>query len=412
MQVLESQRLILGDVVVEPALAGLRSQIVALQAKIGSSTEPSEERRIVTVLFTDVVGSTSLAEQLDPEDWHGVISRLHSLVGEIVLSNQGLVLQYLGDGLLALFGAQTASERDPEYAIRAALEAQQAAAATDFKVPIHIRIGIHTGLVVLSEIGLDAHKEFSALGDTMNLAARLQSTAPPDGILISHDTYRHVRGVFDITPLPPINVKGKSEPVQTYLIQRLKPRPFRMVNRGVIGIETPTVGREVELTQLHAAYQQAFENSQIGWAQIVGEAGIGKSRLLVEMADYIDLRKERVRLLRGRAFDGETRQPFGVIRRMWFDRFQIAEDAPLPEAEARWVEQFLELGGPDCEEEAHALGLLVGLPFSDSPYIGAMRNDPIQVKGRAFVASRSFIHTIRQEMPLVIFFDDLHWLDE
>ena len=107
MQVLESQRLILGDVVVEPALAGLRSQIVALQAKIGSSTEPSEERRIVTVLFTDVVGSTSLAEQLDPEDWHGVISRLHSLVGEIVLSNQGLVLQYLGDGLLALFGAQT-----------------------------------------------------------------------------------------------------------------------------------------------------------------------------------------------------------------------------------------------------------------------------------------------------------------
>ena len=155
---------------------------------------------------------------------------------------------------------------------------------------VQLRAGIHSGLVVVGELGEAAHKEFTASGDAMNLAARLQSAAPPGGTLISHDTYRYVRGVFDVTPRPPLTVKGKSEPLQTYLVRRAKPRPFRNVTRGVAGVETRTVGREAEMQALQAAYQQAYDQHSLVWAQLLGDPGVGKSRLLEDMNDWMDLR--------------------------------------------------------------------------------------------------------------------------
>jgi class 3 adenylate cyclase len=194
---------------------------------------------MVTILFTDMVGSTGMAEKLDPEEWRRIVAMTHSAIGDAITSHHGEIAQYLGDGLLAFFGAKEAGENDPENAIRAALAAQAAVGASHTSAnatgtgdsplqkqpsPLQepplpqIRIGIHTGLVVVGELGAEAHKEFTASGDAMNLAARLQSAAPPGGILISHDTYRYVRGVFDVTPNPPLAVKGRSEPLQTYLV--------------------------------------------------------------------------------------------------------------------------------------------------------------------------------------------------
>lgn len=409
--VLEGQRAALGDAVVEPALAALRQQLVALEAEVTAESLPTEERRLITILFTDIVGSTTLAHDLDPEEWRQTVAKLHSTMGKIIQDRHGLVAQYLGDGLLALFGAQTSSEHDPENAVRAALEAQSAIAGWNGEHPIQIRIGIHTGLVVVGELGSEAKKEFTATGDPMNLAARLQGAAPPGGILISHDTYQHVRGVFTLAPQPPLTVKGKPDPIQTYLVRRVKPRPFRTVMRGVAGVQTRTVGREAEIAQLQALYLDAFEGRRVVWAQLIGEAGIGKSRMIDDMREWIELRPEILRLFRARAFAGDARQPFSLIRRMWFDRFQIAEDAPLAQAEAKWVERFQELGKTDELEPAHALGLLVGLPFADSPYIGAMRGDPVQVKGRAIVVSREFLKRVRQQEPVEVLLEDLQWAD-
>lgn len=406
---LEAQRAVLGDAIVAPALDSLHEKIAALEAHVAAP--PAEERRIVTILFSDIVGSTALAEKLDPEDWRGVVATIQGLAGTRIQHHDGSVVQYLGDGLLALFGAQTPSERDPENAIRAALDIQAGLASLQTYPPIQMRVGLHTGLVVVGEMGSDAKREFTAIGDAMNLAARLQSAAPPGGVLISHDTYRHVRGVFDVTPQPPLSVKGKSEPIQTYVVRRAKPRPFRTVTRGVAGVETRTVGREAEARQLQAAIRTAFEERRVVWAQLVGEPGMGKSRLLDDMRDYMELRPVPFRLLRARAFEGDEKQAFGLIRRMWFDRFQIAEDAPLAEAEATWLEQFLSMRGAGFEEAAHALGLLVGLPFGDSPHIGAMRDDPAQVKGRAFVVSRELLSAIRADRPNVLLLEDLHWAD-
>lgn len=411
---LEAQRALLGDVVLNTALAPIREKITALQAELAAESAPaSDERRLVTILFTDIVGSTALAEKLDPEEWRQTVARLHQLVGNIIAQHQGYVAQYLGDGLLALFGAQSSGEYDPENAIRAALQFQSAIAAAfqSAPVPVQIRVGIHTGPVVVGELGADAHKEFTATGDAMNLAARLQSAAPPAGILISHDTYSYVRGVFDVTPQPPLAVKGKTEPVKAYLVRHAKPRAFRVAARGVSGIRTRTVGRDPEIKQLQSAYLDAYENKRILWAQLVGEAGVGKTRLLQEIDDWIELRPETVRVFQARAFAGEQNKPFALIRRMWFDRFQIADDAPLARAETLWVERFRELTAIADPEPAHALGLLVGLPFEHSPYIGGVRHDPAQVKGRALVVSRQALCAIRATTPIQMMLEDLQWAD-
>jgi class 3 adenylate cyclase len=405
---LEAQRSVLGDAIVDPALAALRQQLAALEEQASAQAAPVEERRLVTILFIDMVGSTAMAEKLDPEEWRQVMAKLHAALGETVAAHHGTVAQYLGDGLLAFFGARESSESDPENAIRAALDGQ--AAVADEKV--QLRAGIHSGLVVVGELGAAVHKEFTASGDAMNLAARLQSAAPPGGILISYDTYRYVRGVFDVTPRPPLMVKGKSEPLQTYLVRRAKPRPFRSMARGVAGVEIHTIGREEEIHSLQAAYLRAYQHHGMVWAQLISDPGVGKSRLLVDLIDWMDLRAETTRLLRARAFPDDANQPFALVRRMWFDRFQIAEDAPLAQAEAKWVERFKEFSGLDeFEEAAHALGLLIGLSFYDSPHIKGMRNDPTQVKGRALVVSCELIKAVRRQYPVVVLLEDLQWID-
>ncbi len=409
---LEAQRSTLGDKIVDPAVAALRQQLDLLEKQLAAQAAPVEERRMVTILFFDLVGSTSLAEKLDPEEWRQILSRVHAALGETVAAHHGMVAQYLGDGLLAFFGSQQASEHDPENGIRAALDGHAAVANLELAHKVQLRAGIHTGLVVVGELGNAIHKEFTASGDAMNLAARLQSSAPQGGTLISHDTYSYVRGVFNLTPQPSLAVKGRSEPLQTYLVRSAKPRPFRSVTRGVAGIETRTIGREQELQTLKQAYLQAYEGRHVVWAQLLGEPGVGKSRLLVDMMDWLDLRDETSRLLRARAVPDDVSQPFALVRRLWFDRFQIAEDAPLINAEAKWVERFKELSGMDeSEEPAHALGLLVGLPFENSPYIKGMRNDPTQVKGRALVVSRELFSMVRQQDPVVILLEDMQWVD-
>jgi class 3 adenylate cyclase/predicted ATPase len=411
LHVLEVQRDLLGDVI-EPALEAIRRQILSLETELlAEALVQDEERHIVTVLFTDIVGSTTLAEKIDPEDWRTIVNRVHGVAGNAVQKHGGLIIQYQGDGIIALFGLPAPSERDPENAVRAALDMQTALAQLDIQPRIRMRVGVHTGLIVTGFIGSDVKREFSAFGDAVNLAARLQAAAPVDGVIISHDTYRYVRGVFDLAPQAPMLLKGKTEPVQTYVVQRARPRPFRTVTRGVAGIETQTIGRETELKKLLAAYQTASAERHLSWAHISGEPGMGKSRLLSDARDALDLLPERFRWLRGRAFQGDEKHAFMLIRRIWFDRFQITEDAPRAEAEARWLGQFALLRGPGHEADAYALGLLAGLQFRDSPHLTALRADPVQLKGRAYVVSRELLAAMRRDLPIVMLLEDLHWAD-
>ncbi len=411
MAALESQRVILGDDAVDPAIGLLRTQIAALEARQAGESDQPEDRRIVTIFYNDIVDSTQLAEKLDPEDWRETVAAVHTTAGSTIRDHGGIVIQYLGDGLLALFGAQNPSERDPERSIRAALDIQESIASIQTNLPIQLRVGIHTGLVVTGDMGSEAKREYTATGVSMNLASRLQSASPPGGILISRQTYRHVRGIFDVEAQPPFKAKGIAEPVQTYLVLRAKARPYRVVTRGVRGVETHTVGRDTEQSQLEKMYLEALTKGSVLWAQLTGEPGVGKTRMLTDMAEALELAPENLHWLRACAFEDDVKQPFALVRRMWFDHFQIAEDLPISEAETHWIEGFQRLQGQDAVEAAHALGLLVGLPFADSPALGAMRDDPIQVKGRAFAVSRELLALMRGKRPLVILIEDLHWAD-
>ena len=409
LQVLEAQRGMLGDSIA-PALEAVRQQILLLETEL-LVVAPVEVRRIVTVLFTDMAGSTTLAEQIDAEDLRTIVNQVHGLVGNAVQKYGGLVLQYQGDGVIALFGVPAPSERDPEHAVRAALEMQVELAQLQLPVTVNMRVGVHTGLVLTGSIGSEVKQEFAAFGDAVNVAARLQAIAPLNGVIISHDTYRYVRGVFDLQPQPPVMLKGKAEPMRTYIVQRARPRPFRTVTRGVAGIETQTIGRETELKKLRAAYQTAIDERRLVWAHISGEPGMGKSRLLGDARDALDLLPERFRWLRGRAFEGDEKHAFMLVRRLWLDRFEIAEDTPRAEAEERWLERFAQLRGSGHEEAAHALGLLAGLQFQASPYLAALRAAPDQLKGRTHVVSRELLAAMRRDLPIVILLEDLQWAD-
>jgi class 3 adenylate cyclase/tetratricopeptide (TPR) repeat protein len=417
---LEAQRAMLGDAVVEVAAGALRQKITVLEQTTPPFAAPPpapETRRLISILFMDVVGSTALAEKLDPEEWRQIIARLVEAADAVIGRHHGRVTQYVDDGVVAFFGADELREDDAENAIRAAL-ALQAEVALRFdaagSMPVRLRIGISSGPVVVGNLGAGAHREFTATGDAMNVAARIQSEAPAGGVLISHDTYRYVRGVFEVTPRPALVLKGKTQPVLTYLVRRAKPRVFRSITRGVAGIEARTVGRADELQTLQTAYGEIAEHGGMTWVGVRGTAGVGKTRLVAEFNAWLELRDERMRLLRARAARGDERAPFALLRWMWFDRFQITDDAPLAQAEAKWVQKFFELWGrtdADAVERAHALGLLVGLPFKDSPHLIALRADPAQVKGRAFVVARELLDRIRETHAVIMELEDLQWAD-
>jgi predicted ATPase/class 3 adenylate cyclase len=411
LEVLEAQRENLGRKAIDPAIFALEQQIAAYDISQRVIEDQDEERLIVTILFTDIIGSSAIAARLDPEDWRAVVAAVHTMAGKKVQEYGGTVIQYLGDGLLALFGVQRSSERDPENAVRAALEIQASIPTLESDVPVQLRVGINTGLVVVGELGSDAKLELTASGDAMNLADRIQKASPPGGVLISQTTYRHVRGVFEMTQQVPIAIKGRSHSLQTYLVSDYKILPYRIATRGVTGVETQTVGREIETGELQAAYQEAIEMRKVVWAQLVGSPGIGKSRLLFDYLEILETQHGEATFLWTFSTEGDLNDPYALIRRMWFNYLQIPEDASLSVAEELWIEGIKSILGENSKEAAHALGLLLGLPFNESPYIGAMRKDPMQLKNRSITVGRNLLNQLRRTGSLIITIEDLHWTD-
>jgi len=280
---LQAQRDVLGDAVVEASIAGLRARLSAISV---AESEAGQTLRQVTIVFLDIVGSTTLSQHLDPEDVHAVIDGGLSRCTAIVQAHGGKVLQYAGDNLLAVFGADESREDDAERALRCGLEllAQGRELAAQVERAhghegFDFRIGVHTGGVLLGG-GVDA--EGSIRGIAVNIAARMEQTAPAGSMRISHDTHVQVRGLFDVERQQPIAVKGVDEPIVSYLVLRAKPRSFRAASRGIEGIDTPMIGRDVELATLLEAFARMRARRRLEVVTVVGEAGLGKSRMLAE----------------------------------------------------------------------------------------------------------------------------------
>jgi ABC-type oligopeptide transport system substrate-binding subunit len=340
---------------------------------------------------------------------------------EPIYRYEGTVARLMGDAILAFFGAPIAHEDDPERACRAALEiiegAQRYAARLEEERGIrgfNVRVGINTGLVVVGEVGSDLRVEYTAMGDAVNLAARMEQNAPPGGVLISHDTYRHVRGVFDVLPQEPLTVKGKAEPVQTYLVQQAKPRAFREETRGVEGIETRMIGREAELKRLQDAFYTAMEDGERQIVTITGEAGVGKSRLLHEFDLWSELLPERFYYFKGRAGQEMQNLPYGLMRDVFAFRFQIRDSDPPPvmrEKMERGIGEALGTG-EESQMRAHFIGHLIGFQFGDSPHLRGILDDAKQLRDRALTYLGDYFKALAARLPVLILLEDMHWADD
>jgi ABC-type oligopeptide transport system substrate-binding subunit/class 3 adenylate cyclase len=379
------------------------------------------ERRTVTMLFSDVKGSTAMAEHLDPEEVLEIMDGAFDLLIGPVTRHEGTLARLMGDAVLAFFGAPLAHEDDPERAVRAALEI--VAGAQDYAGRLarerglsgfDVRVGIHTGLVVVGEVGSDLRVEYTAMGDAINLAARMEQNAPPGGVLISHDTYRHVRGVFDVQVQPPLAVKGKAEPVQTYLVARAKERAFRKPMRGVEGIETRMVGREAELKLLQDAFLTAREDIELQVVTVTGDAGVGKSRLLHEFDLWAEDLPDRFYYFKGRAFPEMQDTPYSLLRSLLTFRFQIQE-SDTPAAVREKLEAGTRAAMGDTEEgrqAAHYLGHLAGLGFGDSEHLAGVRDDAQVLRDRALAYLDGYFESMAARLPVLILLEDLHWADD
>ncbi len=419
---LEAQRALLGDAVVEMAAAPLRARLEAARSQqTAPAAEAPQQLKQVSVLFIDVVGSTAMAQRLDPEDIHAVMDSALARFTTLVQQHQGQVLQYTGDGMLAAFGADAAHEDDPESAIRAALEIVAAAKEIAAQVQrdhqvgsFNVRAGINTGSVLLGG-GVDA--EGTIRGTTVNIAARMEQSAPPGGLRISHDTYRHVRGVFNVTKEPPLLVKGSDEPMVTYLVHGTKPRAFRVVTRGIEGVETRMVARDAELEQLQDAFRSLYRSARPIAIDVVAEAGIGKSRLLYEFENWAEAQPETFYYFRGRAHPQTQTEPYGLLRDVLAWRLQISDGDDAETARKKLVDGVMPLFREDKAEgeaNAHLLGQLLGLDFSASPHVRGIGDDARQIRNRGFHAAAQVLRRTAalNDSPIMLLLDDLHWADD
>ena len=242
----------------------------------------TSERRQITVLFADIAGSTAIAERMDPEDWTVIVGQAFALMNRTIEQYGGTIARLMGDGVLAFFGAPVAHEDDPERAVRCGLDMvkaidglsaeHRAATAADLR----IRVGVNTGPVVVGIVGTDTAHEYTAMGDAVNIAARMQSHAEPGTVLITAATHRFIAPLVEARDIGAVELKGKADAVHAYAIRGLK--PGAATPRGLAGVRAPLIGRDTELARL----RQAFGVVRAGRgriATVLGEPGLGKTQI-------------------------------------------------------------------------------------------------------------------------------------
>lgn len=394
----------------------------ALREKIRTASAQIEgERKPVTILFTDIVGSTSLAEKLDPEEWKEIVSGAHQRVSQVVYRYEGTIAQLLGDGVLAFFGAPITHEDDPIRAVHAALDIQQAIDkyADELKGYIdnfQLRIGLNTGMVVVGSVGNDLHMEYLAIGDAVNLAARLQSVAQPGKVLISESTARLVKAIFELQSLGVITVKGKTEPVAIFEVVESKATPES--GRGFEDLLSPLVGRDSELNVLREALAALVQ----GHGQIViviGEAGIGKSRMAEEARRSIrdteyrakpsDTRK--LHWIEGRALSYGATLSFWTITQLIVSDLGLSDGDPEPRIRLALRRQTKALFGEQADEVLPYLAHLLGVKLEDELAERARILDGETLKRQTLLSITQYFEKLAYSQPTVAVFEDLHWAD-
>jgi class 3 adenylate cyclase/tetratricopeptide (TPR) repeat protein len=367
------------------------------------------ERKQVTVLFADVKGSLELAESVDPEQWHAILDRFFQILADGVHRFEGTVNQYTGDGIMALFGAPIAHEDHAQRACYAALHLREELSRHAVEVKrghglgISVRMGIHSGEVVVGKIGDDLRMDYTAQGQTVGLAARMEELASPDTVYLTERTASLVSGYFDLVDLGAFNLRGVSEPARAFRLVGLGELRTRFEVSRRRGL-TRFVGRDDDLQALEAALARCGEgNGQV--VGVVGEAGVGKSRLCFEFLEGCRARKLQV--LEGRAVAHGKNVPFLPILQILRAYFGIVEQDDDRAAREKMAGRLLLLDDGFRE----TLPLLFEFSGVSDPEWPARRMDPEVRQRQLFGALRRLVQTGRPESPVVTSIEDLHWID-
>ena len=381
------------------------------------------ERKPVTILFADIVGSTEIAEALDSEEWKEIVNEVHRRVSEAVDRYGGTVAQLLGDGVLAFFGAPVTNEDDPVRGVLAALEIQTGAEklrgelegyVDDFKM----RIGINTGEVVIGEVGTDLHMEYLAIGDAVNVAARLESAAEPGSVFISARTARQLGEDFTLLDLGELELKGKSAPIHAFKVLDAGIAPT--VRRGTMQHDIYYVGRESEIEDLRSAFENLCEG-QGRFVALLGEAGIGKSRLFEE-SKVLDCQGDggaqkdatsvpSIRWLEGRALSYGGSMPYWTITQLIYDDLGLSDGAPEMKIKVSLRKRMEELFPAGSEDWYPYIAHLLGFVNDALVQKRIPTLDGETVKYQTHIALTEYFRRVAQNQPTVLVLDDMHWAD-
>ena len=373
-------------------------------------------RRVATIILADVKGSTSLAERIGTEAWVEIMNSVFQILGSEIYRFGGEVDQFRGDGLVAFFGATTAHEDDPERAVLSALAMQEAIhryaaeLAEREGIELLLRVGVNTGEVIAASVGDGSqHREDTAMGEAIALAARMESAAEPDTVLVSENTYRLVQPLFEWQPLGKIMVKGVSQPVTVY--RPLAAKAVVGKPRGIAGLTSPLVGRQVEFRAL----QEVFERLRAGVGSIVtvvGEAGIGKSRLVAELyRRELGSEGEALQWAEGRCLSYGA----SIAYLLWLDVLRgllgvTAEDSPV--AVRNILREQVHTLCPERFDDVYPhLARLLSLPLEaeEEAMLRGLGSEGLKVG--TFRAVETLVERAAQQRPLVIVCEDLHWAD-
>jgi serine/threonine protein kinase/tetratricopeptide (TPR) repeat protein len=391
-------------------------QLAALQQAAEEARTPSDVQRQMTALYMDVTDYAELLYQAEEaETVRTEVDRLWLAFQGIAEATGGRLESRTGEAGLLLWGREETHESDPEQSIHAGLrmrEAVRKVAATrwgESEEPLPFKAALFTGPVLLTR---EADGSNSVSGTAITLAGRLKESAPPGEILVAHDTYTHVRGVFDVRQLPPVRMRGRNEPVEVYVILRARPRAFRQQARGIEGIETKMIGREPELKVLQDAMGLTIEDRETQVVTVVGEAGVGKSRLLYEFTNWVDLMEEKLWFFEARATQPSMLQPYSLTRDLFSFRFKILDNDPLSVVHEKFeagIAGFLDGRG---QQVAPLIGQLVGFDFSESPLVKPKLEHPEAFHQEALALLGEFFLTAAETSPVFIQVEDIHWADD
>jgi class 3 adenylate cyclase/predicted ATPase len=400
---------LIGELVDAQQVAAREGKVLSWIGRAGGSAASPAERRHLTVLFCDLVDSARLAAGLDPEDWRDVVRAYQSAAAGIIERFDGHVAQYLGDGLLVYFGWPRAHEDDSERAVRAGLEIVQRVAETNEALEQHlglhlaVRIGIHTGAVVVGEMGGGASRETLAVGDATNVAARLQGIAEPNAVVLSAATLRLVQGIFVTSDLGQREFKGVG-PVRAFRALRPSGMRSRLDVATATGL-TPLVGREQELGLLEDRFAQVGE----GWGQAVlisGEAGIGKSRLVQAFRERLAERPHTWLECRASPYTQES--ALHPVVELLRQALNLRADAP-DQANLARLEAGLENAGFEPAAAVPLMARFLDVSLPDPGMEPALSPEGQRKQTLAMLVE--WLLRLGRFQPAVLLMEDLHWMD-